>query len=107
MRKTDERKKTPAPKSHHIDKRAESILAIRGSRDGLGDDDELLSTKQVADWLHVSTQFLSIGRAKKYGPKFVRLSHKQVAYRRCDVRAWLTERTFASTKEYAERELER
>ena len=81
---------------HHIDKRAASVLATETD----SDDDELLTGSATADWLGVSEQWLELGRTKKYGPKFVRLSPRMVRYRRGDVRAWLKRRTHQSTAEY-------
>jgi hypothetical protein len=54
-----------APKRHHIDRRAYRIVA-----GDAGADDDLMSTRQVADWLGISTQWLEIGRCKNYGPRF-------------------------------------
>jgi hypothetical protein len=42
-----------APKKHHLDRRAAAIIAV-----DVGADDELLSTRQVADWISVSTHSL-------------------------------------------------
>jgi predicted DNA-binding transcriptional regulator AlpA len=84
-----------APKKHHLDRRAAAIIAV-----DVGADDELLSTRQVADWLGVSTQWLEIGRCKKYGPKFMRIGPRVIRYRRGDVLEWLKARTHASTAEY-------
>lgn len=64
---------------------------------------QILDTEQVADWLGVSVQFLEIGRSKGYGPSFVMLSARRIGYQRSAVRAWLKERTFACTSQYAER----
>jgi hypothetical protein len=86
----------PPPHAHHIDKRAAGLLAAQGG----GDSDDLLTTQEVATWLHVSTQWLEIGRHKKYGPKYVRLAPRCVRYRRGDVLDFLAERTHASTREY-------
>lgn len=86
---------TGAPERHHLDRRADAII-----EQSTGADDDLLTTRQVADWCSVSTQFLEIGRVKNYGPKFVRLSPRQIRYRRGDVLTWLKQRTHASTKEY-------
>jgi hypothetical protein len=86
------------PRRHHIDRRAENIIA--DSDDGDAADD-LLSTGAVADWLCVSTQFLEIARSKNYGPRFVRIGPRTIMYRRGDVLAWLKQRTFAGTAEYA------
>ena len=87
---------TSTPKTHHIDRRANTITAV-----DIGADDELLSTKQVAAWLGVSTQFLEIGRSRGYGPRFTKISPRQVRYLRGDVMAWLRQRTHASTAGYA------
>ena len=83
------------PKSHHIDKRADKIAAAAG------DDDELLSTNQMAHWLGVSTQWLEIGRHRGYGPPFERLGPKLIRYRRGEARKWLDQRSHVCTKEYA------
>ena len=82
-----------APRSHHLDKRAQALLASSA------DADELLTTAETAEWLGVSIQFLEIGRCRghDYGPPFVRLSRRCVRYRRGDVQAWLRERTHALT----------
>jgi len=86
------------PKRHHIDRRADQIAAADA-----GCDDELLSTKDVARWLGISTQWLEIGRSKNYGPKFQRLSARHIRYRRGDVVEWLRARTYACTGEYPSR----
>ena len=87
-----------SPKSHHLDQRA-SEIATHPVADG--PPDQLLSTRQVADWLGVSVQFLEIGRHRGYGPRFVRLGPRKIVYRRADILHWLGTRTHASTKEYA------
>jgi len=66
----------------------------------VGDDDELLTTRQLADWLETSTQWAEIGRFKGYGPKFIKISPHQVRYRRGDVLEWLKARTYPRTSEY-------
>jgi hypothetical protein len=82
----------------HIDKRAAKIVAQ--SED---DDDALLSTREMADWLSVSVQWLEIGRARGYGPPFKRLSARSVRYRIGDAREWLRARTYNATSEYSEK----
>jgi hypothetical protein len=83
------------PRKHHIDKRAATLAAQPG------DDDELMTVVECANWLGVSTEWLNIGRSKGYGPPFVRLSPNMVRYRRAGVRTWLIKRTHRSTAEYA------
>ena len=91
------RKPYPVAKRHHLDKRADAIAAV----DDDADDDELLTTKQVAEWFSVSTEWLEIGRSKNYGPKFVRVGPRLVRYRRSACREYLAARTHASTAEYS------
>ena len=86
---------TQIPQKHHLDRRAADLAVI-----DWGNDDDLLTTPQVAAWLSVSEQFLEIGRHRGYGPKFLRLSPRRTRYRRGDVRQWLRERTHQSTAEY-------
>jgi hypothetical protein len=85
------------PASHHLDRRAANIAAEPG------DDDDLLTTRQTADWLAVSHQWLEIGRSKGYGPPYEQLSSKTIRYRRGKVREWLDSRTRKSTAEYSRR----
>jgi hypothetical protein len=84
------------PKTFHIDKRAASILAAPA-----GDDDDLLSTRELAAWFQVSEQWLEIARCKGYGPEFERLGPKLIRYRRGKARKWLDRRSYTHTKEYA------
>jgi hypothetical protein len=84
------------PTTHYLDKRADSIAAQIAALP----DDTLLSTADLACWLGVSIQFLTIGRSRGYGPAFVRLSPTTVRYRASDARAWLTERTHRRTSEF-------
>jgi hypothetical protein len=87
-----------APRVHHLDRRADQIAAA-----GVGCDDELLSTQDVARWLGTSSQWLEIGRSKNYGPKFQKISARHIRYRRGDMISWLRSRTYASTAEYPSR----
>jgi predicted DNA-binding transcriptional regulator AlpA len=79
----------------HIDKRADKLAAIPG------DDDDLLSTRQLAAWLDISESWLEIARHRGQGPKFLKYGPKSIRYRRADVVAWLKDRTHQSTAEYA------
>jgi predicted DNA-binding transcriptional regulator AlpA len=81
---------------HHLDRRADAIANADS-----GGADDLLSTREVADWLGVSIQWVEIGRSKKYGPPFKRLAPRTVRYLRADVLKWLKARTHASTADYA------
>ena len=92
--------KQPIPKHFHIDKRAETILDASKNVD----DDDLLSTKQLAVWLGVSVQFLETGQILGLRPpSSSMLSARRIGYLRSAVRTWLQERTFACTSEYSER----
>jgi len=81
--------------SHHFDRRATSLIAT-----GQGGADDMLTSKQVSDWLGVSPLWLVNGRSKGFGPKYVRIGPRSILYRRKDVLAFLDERTFACTSEY-------
>jgi predicted DNA-binding transcriptional regulator AlpA len=83
------------PLRHHLDSRACELIA-----DGQGEPDDLLTTRQVAEWFSCSKEWLEIGRSKGYGPPFKRLGPKRVRYSRSDVLQWLKERTHRSTAEY-------
>jgi hypothetical protein len=84
-----------APVRHHLDRRANALIA---SASGAADD--LLATRETADWIGVSIQWLEIGRSAGYGPPYIRVSPRCIRYRRADVILWLRERTYARTSEY-------
>jgi hypothetical protein len=83
-----------------------TISAPRPPRFGpvAGDDDVLLTPKQLAQWLGVSDQWVSISRCKGYGPPFVKVAPMTVRYHRGAVRKWLNERSFVSTAGYIQAE---
>jgi predicted DNA-binding transcriptional regulator AlpA len=84
----------------HIDRRAGRLLAEHVSE---GPEDEFLTTRQVADWLGCSMQWLEILRGRGTGPKYVTLSNRMVRYKRGAVRDWLRKRERQCTAEYARR----
>jgi hypothetical protein len=90
-------KKIAIPKSHHLDKRADLITASPGN------DEEMIDTRELANWLRVSIQWLEIGRMRGYGPAFIKIAPRCIRYRKDAVRTWLEERAHASTAEYARR----
>jgi predicted DNA-binding transcriptional regulator AlpA len=95
--KTKRPRPQPAvPRRHHLDGRAHQILAAGKE----GDDDELLTTEQVAQWFGISVQWLEIGRSRGYGPQFVMLAARTIRYRRSDCRKYIAARVRASTAEY-------
>ena len=81
--------------THHLDRRPAHIA----ERINCNDENDLLSTQQLATLLGCSVQWVAIGRYKCYGPPFIKLSPRQVRYRRNAVLAWLQERTYRSTAE--------
>lgn len=72
---------------HHLDRRAADLAAV-----SVGPLDELLSTRDLCDWLGVSVGWCEVARHKGFGPPFVKLSPRCVRYRRSDVLAWLESR---------------
>lgn len=81
----------------HIDKRAAAIAA------SAPEDDDLLSTPQLAAWLGVSEPWLEIGRHSGWGPPFERLGPRLIRYSRRKVRKWLEQRSHRCTGEYAKK----
>ena len=81
----------------HLDKRAGMLLANAPE----GSDDELLTSQQLANWLGTSRQWVELGRAKGYGPPFVKLAPCVVRYKRSAIVEWLSKREHKSTAEYA------
>lgn len=90
---------TKIPRHHHLDCRVPEIIERTPGQS----DDELLSTREVANWLKVSEVWLEIGRTHGYGPTFVKISPRRVRYRRDAVLRFLEERTYKRTSEYADR----
>src|SRR5262245_56559295 len=97
-------KPTRGPGKHtgslHIDKRAQRLLEDSSSD---GNDDELLTTRQMAEWLQCSEQWLEIKRGQGGGPPFVVLANRMVRYLRGKGREWLKSRMHLSTSEYTKR----
>lgn len=83
------------PKRHHFDKCADQLIERSNST-----SDDLLTTRQVADWFQVSPQWLQIGRTKGYGPPFVRIGGR-VRYPKDTSVQYLRDRLHQSTAEYA------
>jgi predicted DNA-binding transcriptional regulator AlpA len=52
---------------------------------------DILSERQVSDWLGLSEPTLFRHRRDGTGPTFIRLSTRRVAYRRSAVEAWLSQ----------------
>jgi len=50
---------------------------------------EILSEREVSDWLGISEPTLFRHRRDGTGPKFIRLSTRRVAYRRAAIEEWL------------------
>ena len=92
--KTSKQAKSRTAKHHHLDRRADMIIAQGNMLDGA---DDLLTTAQLATWLGVSVQFLEIGRSRgNYGPPHVLIAPRVIRYRRDEVNKWLRERSTVS-----------
>ena len=90
------KRKSKKEERYHLDRRADAIAAASE-----GYDDQLISTKQLAEWFGVSTQWCEVRRRLGHGPPFKRLGPRRIRYKRADVMAWLDERTHTCSKEYA------
>ena len=53
---------------------------------------EILSEREVSDWLGISEPTLFRHRRDGTGPKFIRLSLRRVGYRRSAIENWLLSR---------------
>ncbi len=56
-----------------------------------GNNQDILSEKEVASWLGLSAPTLVRHRRDGTGPTFIRLSIRRIAYRRSAVETWLKE----------------
>jgi predicted DNA-binding transcriptional regulator AlpA len=54
---------------------------------------DILTERQVSDWIGLSEPTLFRHRRDGTGPLFIRLSARRVAYRKSDVEVWLSART--------------
>jgi predicted DNA-binding transcriptional regulator AlpA len=63
----------------------------------MANTEQLLSEREVSDWLGLSEPTLFRHRRDGTGPTFIRLSARRVAYRRRAVEAWLSERERQNT----------
>jgi hypothetical protein len=86
------------PKSLHLDKRVDQIIAQNSGR-----PDELLSDQSLARWLGVSNQWPHQARIGGYGPPYLVIGPRRIRYRRDQVNAWLSSRQVRSTAETPER----
>jgi predicted DNA-binding transcriptional regulator AlpA len=64
-------------------------LLARAEPRGLQELREVLSEREVSNWLGVSQPTLSRLRRDKNGPAFIRLSARRIGYRRTAVEAYL------------------
>ncbi len=55
-------------------------------------DPNLLKPEAVAEMLGVTVFALKAWRVKRRGPRFIRMSHCSIRYRRSDVEAWIADR---------------
>ena len=79
-----------AARRHHLDRRIDQVLAAAPVTLPITlNDDTLLSTKQVAALLGVSTQWLEHGRKQRYGPEWIQLGPRTTRYTYGKVVRWL------------------
>jgi hypothetical protein len=81
-----------------LDRRAADLARVAG------DDDALLTPKQLAQWLGVSDQWVAIGRCRGYGPPFVKVAPMTVRYHRGAVRRCSTSGPSSRPRATSERE---
>jgi hypothetical protein len=88
----------PIATTLHIDRRAHKIVARAAEEPG--NDDDLLTTAEAADYLDVSPQWLAIRRGRGNGPPFIRVSARKIMYQRGGMVKWCKERTFNAISDY-------
>ena len=59
----------------------------------------LLTTKEAAYFLGVTTRYLENRRCVGGGPQYVHISARMIRYRRADLDRWIQERIKSSTSE--------
>jgi excisionase family DNA binding protein len=52
--------------------------------------DNLITTKQLAEYLNLSEQVLYLWRKQKKGPPYITVGAKFIRYRKNDVEEWIT-----------------
>src|SRR5262245_1405320 len=100
--------------SHHVDLRAEQLLAVEPPA-GIGHncppdssfDDEVFTTRQAAQWFGTSMHWFDLGRSRGYGPEFVPLGPRCVRYKRKALRKYLQERARLRVKQQAQRKAQK
>ena len=53
------------------------------------DKNRLLTRKEVEELFGLSVRFLELAAMKGEGPSFLKLGHRTVRYRVCDLEAWI------------------
>jgi predicted DNA-binding transcriptional regulator AlpA len=64
-------------------------------------NDRLLSIEEVMERFGVTRNALAQMRYEGRGPKFVKLSVRNIKYRESDVEAWIADRVYSTTAEAA------
>jgi hypothetical protein len=87
LREANRGRKSPI-RRHNIDRRAGRLADEIESR---GEPDDIFNTVSVANVTEQSEKFFELGRARGYGPQFVKFG-SLVGYRRDKLVFWLRER---------------
>ena len=66
--------------------------AILLAEEGKGNDDDLITSKELARWFRVSLSWVEQSRTRGYGPPHIQISPNAIRYRRDHVLSWLAER---------------
>ena len=90
---------TKVARRHHLDRRIDQVLAAAPVTLPITlNDDTLLSTKQLAALLGVSTQWLERGRKEGYGPEWVSLGPRTTRYTYGKAVKWLKQRSMVGAR---------
>jgi predicted DNA-binding transcriptional regulator AlpA len=71
-------------------------------------ENELMTTAAVSQYLGIAVSTLAMYRAAGVGPKYIKVLHRLVRYRRADVEQWLnTQEKATNSPEIAENPIKR
>jgi hypothetical protein len=78
------RLKTKKTDRLHLDRRARNLATVTD-----GDDDDLLTQREMAAWFAVTPDWMIDARLKGYGPPYIEVEPLVYRYRRGTARLWL------------------
>ncbi len=75
------------------------VISSTASSVPLADAEPLWSSKRVSEYINCAEVTVRSWRRTGLGPRYLKLTNRQVRYRPSDVRAWLEDRALTNTSE--------